>query len=70
MALAVSGAAWIAAEEIGIQIYINSPCPGDMPCDKVIGRSQVPPSALLIIAGGIVFVAGKIVLKPASAPAA
>lgn len=67
--LAVAGVAWIAAEEISIQTYLNSPCPEGTACDNVVGRSQVPSGAILISAGGIVFVTGRIVRKPTPAPA-
>ena len=47
------------AEEVSINLYLNTPCL--IPCDKVVGRSQVPSGALLIIAAAIIYIAGRII---------
>jgi len=60
--MAASGVIWMIAEEVSIALYLNAPCPNDMPCDKVVGRSQVPAGAFLIIAAAIVYVSGRIVM--------
>jgi|GEM_PF-6760354 len=50
------------AEEVSIQLYLDSPCPNDMPCDKNVGRSQIPAGAFLMIAAAIIYVSGKVIL--------
>lgn len=55
------------AEEVGIYLYLNTPCA--TPCDKFVGRSQVPAGAFLMIAAAIVYVSGRIILPTKAAPA-
>jgi hypothetical protein len=61
IAIATAGVVWMIAEEVSIALYLNSPCPNEMPCDKVVGRGQVPAGTELVIAAAIIYIAGRII---------
>lgn len=63
--IAALGIALIVAEEVSLQIYLNTPCPTDNLCDKVVGRNYWG-GIMLIITAGVVF-GVELVIRPAKA---
>jgi hypothetical protein len=56
------------AEEISIYLYVIEPCLA--PCDKDVGRSEVPPGVFFVVAAAVIYMSDRTIRPPAKHPSA